>query len=146
MRDLPKFLLVETTALPGVYPKVVEAKELIAQGAVKSSSEAVKRVGISRSAFYKYKDRVFRPAKDARQLCTYSFSLKDEPGVLSQLINTVTGCGVNILTINQSIPIDSVAPVTISFRMDGESVSLEQLEREIGKLGGIVDIKRLLGE
>ncbi|MBC3515154.1 ACT domain-containing protein [Neobittarella massiliensis] len=146
MRDLPKFLLVETTALPGVYPKVVEAKELIAQGAVKSSSEAVKRVGISRSAFYKYKDRVFRPAKDARQLCTYSFSLKDEPGVLSQLINTVTGCGVNILTINQSIPIDSVAPVTISFRMDGESVSLEQLEREIGKLGGIVEIKRLLGE
>ena len=121
-------------------------KELIAQGAVKSSSEAVKRVGISRSAFYKYKDRVFRPAKDARQLCTYSFSLKDEPGVLSQLINTVTGCGVNILTINQSIPIDSVAPVTISFRMDGESVSLEQLEREIGKLGGIVEIKRLLGE
>ena len=146
MRDLPKFLLVETTALPGVYPTVVEAKELIAQGAVKSSSEAVKRVGISRSAFYKYKDRVFRPAKDARQLCTYSFSLKDEPGVLSQLINTVTGCGVNILTINQSIPIDSVAPVTISFRMDGESVSLEQLEREIGKLGGIVEIKRLLGE
>ncbi len=146
MRDLPKFLLVETTALPGVYPKVVEAKELIAQGAVKSSSEAVKRVGISRSAFYKYKDRVFRPAKDARQLCTYSFSLKDEPGVLSQLINTVTGCRVNILTINQSIPIDSVAPVTISFRMDGESVSLEQLEREIGKLGGIVEIKRLLGE
>ena len=80
MQDTPKFLLVDTGALPRCFLKVVEAKEMLAQGLAKNSSEAVKKVGISRSAFYKYKDRVYRPAGDSRQLCTFSFSLRDEPG------------------------------------------------------------------
>lgn len=146
MQDTPKFLLVDTGALPPVFLKVVEAKEMLAQGLAKNSSEAVKKVGISRSAFYKYKDRVYRPAGDSRQLCTFSFSLRDEPGVLSRVINTIANSGANILTINQSIPIDGVAPVTISFRMGSTCLPLEELTEEIGQLGGIVELKQLLGE
>ena len=56
MKEHPKYLLVDSQILPEVYLKVILAKKLLAQGKAKSASEAAKSAGISRSAFYKYKD------------------------------------------------------------------------------------------
>jgi len=41
------------------FIKVVEAKRILASGAIKNVNEAVRKVGISRSAYYKYKDHIF---------------------------------------------------------------------------------------
>ena len=54
-----RFLLVDADVLPEVFVKVLQAKELLASGAVSNISAAAKQAGISRSAFYKYKDTVF---------------------------------------------------------------------------------------
>ena len=42
--------------------------------------------------------------------------LKDEPGVLSSILAALYELGANILTVNQNIPIDSVASVSISIK------------------------------
>ena len=51
-----KLLLVDASALPDVFEKVLAAKALLASGEVDSASEAARMAGLSRSAFYKYKN------------------------------------------------------------------------------------------
>ena len=102
-----KFLLVDLSVLPEVFARVVEAKRLMAQGKAKSYSDAAKMAGISRSAFYKYKDRVFPyESSDLTRMLTLNITLVDEPGILSALIAGLYQAGGNIVTINQNIPAD----------------------------------------
>ena len=54
-----RFLLVAADALPEVFLRVLKAKELLASGAARNISAATRAVGISRSAYYKYKDSIF---------------------------------------------------------------------------------------
>ena len=46
-----RFLLVDSSALPDVFLKVLQAKELLASGSVSNISTAARQAGISRSAF-----------------------------------------------------------------------------------------------
>ena len=51
-----RMLLVDSQALPDVFRKVVEAKQYLLSGEASNTSEAARKAGISRSAFYKYKE------------------------------------------------------------------------------------------
>ena len=115
MKEHPKYLLVDSQILPEVYLKVILAKKLLAQGKAKSASEAAKSAGISRSAFYKYKDFIHEyNTRLSDSIMTISASLADESGVLSALMAEISSSGGNILTIHQSIPINGVATLTLS--------------------------------
>jgi len=117
MASNPRYLLVDAQALPDVFLKVVHVKQLLAQGKATSLSQAVKLAGLSRSAFYKYRDCVHPySGEDAGGISTLYCELCDEPGVLSSLITALYKAGGNIITINQNIPVDGVAPVTVSIR------------------------------
>lgn len=144
--DKPKFLLVDTDVLPEVFLKVVYAKKMIAQGKAKSSSEAAKLAGISRSAFYKYKDCVQQyNSKMSDNIVTIYATLADEPGVLSSVISQLYTSGANILTLNQNIPVDSVAHVSISAKINSINCTEQELILQIKALAGVVDAKLLSG-
>ena len=78
-----KFYLVAADALPEIFLKVAEAKRMLHAGEVSTAGEAARQVGISRSAFYKYRDSVqpFNDMKTGRIITFYAL-LKDNPGVL----------------------------------------------------------------
>ena len=137
----PKYYLVEASVLPEVVVKVVEAKELLETGEAKTVGEAVKRVNISRSAFYKYRDAV-RTFQDMSrtELVTFRLELRDRPGVLSQVLAIFAGNGANILTINQSIPTNGVAPVTITARTESMRVSMDALLTALRASNGVVSV------
>ena len=59
MNPKEELMLVSSSVLPKVYLKVVEAKKLLTSGQAATIHQAVEEAGISRSAFYKYKDYVF---------------------------------------------------------------------------------------
>jgi chorismate mutase len=139
-----QYLLVDTRVLPEVFLLVVRAKELLARGKAKNLSEATKLVGISRSTFYKYKDSVHHYEADReRQVATLYAELEDVAGVLSSLLARLSGAGANILTINQSIPVDGVAPVSVSMRTDGLGCELEDLLAGLRDLEGLVSVRLL---
>ncbi|MEG0229972.1 MAG: ACT domain-containing protein, partial [Oscillospiraceae bacterium] len=101
---------------------------------------------ISRSALYRYKDNVFIYNRaDSSGIISLNIILKDEPGVLSSLLNSFSRFGLNILTINQSIPIDGVASVSISAKTIKQSLNTHEIIVNISKLDGIVKIKQLTG-
>ena len=52
---MSKYYIVDSAILPDVMDKVIEARQMLENGTVRQVSEAVKRVGISRGTYYKYK-------------------------------------------------------------------------------------------
>ena len=110
-----KFYLVAADALPEIFLKVAEAKRMLHAGEVSTAGEAARQVGISRSAFYKYKDAV-QPFNDMKSehIITFYTLLKDVSGTLSSVLGVFAASGANILTINQTIPTNGCAGVTIS--------------------------------
>ena len=142
----PKHFIVEAEALPEIFRKVAEAKRLLDTGEAKTVHQATVMTGISRSAFYKYKDAV-RPFNDMLhgRIVTFQFMLRDEPGVLSAVLNSFAVSGGNILTINQSIPTNGCAAVTISAETSGMAETLEQLLSDVAAVEGVVKFEVLAG-
>ena len=146
MDKTPKYYIVEAAALPEVFLKVAEAKRMLDSGEAATVGEATKATGISRSAFYKYKDSV-QPFNDMKSehILTFYGMLKDNTGVLSRALSVFATSGANILTINQSIPTNGCAAVTISAETSEMEESLEQLLTAVSTLEGVVKFEVLAG-
>lgn len=138
-----KYFLIEEDAVPEVFHKVIEAKKNLATGKAKNSSQAAKMAELSRSAFYKYKDKIMEYRLSDNHVITLFFSLEDLPGVLSALINKLYECGANILTVNQNIPSDGVASATISLRTSEITMAEPQLLEHLRQCTGVVRISKL---
>ena len=129
-----KYYLVAAEALPEIFIRVAEAKRMMQTGEADTVGAATKMAGISRSAFYKYKDAV-QPFND----------LKDVSGTLSSVLGVFAASGANILTINQSIPTNGCAAVTISAETSAMEKSLEQLITDISALDNVIKFEILAG-
>ncbi len=139
-----KFVVVSTDVLPEVILKVLEAKRLIAQGICRTSTEACKIADVSRSAYYKYKDSVYlHSEKISRRVVTYHFVLLDQAGVLSEVLTSLYKNKANVLTINQSMPIDSAATVTITVRFDEADADPEAVRELLEKTAGVAKVRIL---
>ena len=146
MNNSPKYYLVEASALPEVFLKVAEAKRLLATGQAATVNEATKITGISRSAFYKYRDSVQSFQKmNVSRVITLQFLLHDEPGVLSNLLTTVARQNVNILTINSITPTNGCAIVTITAETTQTNVTLDELMRFLSQTPGVIKSEVLAG-
>lgn len=136
------FLIVSKDILPEAILKTAQAKELLAKGDVYTVNDAVERVGMSRSAYYKYKDGVF-PFYEAskEKIITISLILENTAGVLSNVLNTIASFRANVLTINQGIPLQGVANVTISVETAGMVDTPENLLAGLGEIKGVRKIE-----
>ena len=141
-----KYYIVAADALPEIFVKVAEAKRMMQAGEADTVGEATRLAGISRSAFYKYKDAV-RPFNDMKSehIITFQAMLKDATGVLSRVLAVFAASGANILTINQTIPTNGCAAVTISAETSEMGESLEQLFSDVGAVAGVVKFEILAG-
>ena len=146
MATKPKYYIVEASALPEVFLKVAEAKRLLSTGEVSTVNEAARRTGISRSAFYKYRDSVlpFQNMMTGR-IITFQLLLHDEPGVLSAILAAFAMCGANILTINQTIPSGGCAAVTVTAETTSMKGSIEELLHRLRETVGVVKAEILAG-
>ena len=146
MANSPKYYIVEASALPEVFLKVAEAKSLLTTGEASTVNEATRMTGISRSAFYKYRDAVlpFQNLMTGR-IITFQFRLHDEPGILSTILAILAKHEANILTINSIIPTNGSALVTISAETTDMTIPLEELLRQLNATPGVVKAEVLAG-
>ena len=146
MEKTPKFFIVEATALPEIFLKVAEAKRMLETGETDKVNEATRTVGISRSAFYKYRDSI-SPFQNlmAGRIITFQLMLKNKAGVLSSLLSIFASSGANILTINQAIPTGGRAMVTVSAETAELQCSLEELLHRIESIPGVVKAEMVAG-
>lgn len=125
---MSKFYVVSSEILPEVLEKVIEARSLLQKGKVKRISEAVKMVGISRGTYYKYKDTVFSfDQEQSIRKAVISMILRSETGSLSKVINLLSSQQINILAINQTIPINGVHNVSFTLDVAEMEISIQVL-------------------
>ena len=146
MKKTPKYYIVEASALPEVFVKVAEAKRLLQTGEANTVNDATQMTGISRSAFYKYRDAVlpFQNMMTGR-IITFQFLLHDRKGLLSSLLSIFAECKANIQTINSIIPTNGSAVVTISAETIDLTVPIEDLLHQVRQLPGVIKAEVLGG-
>jgi chorismate mutase len=141
-----KYYIIEESALPEIFEKVLKAKELLETGEAKTVAQAAGSVDLSRSAFYKYRDLI-QPLRNFKteSVVTFHVTLHDRPGVLSKLLSVFQESGTNILTINQSIPINGTATVTISVMMGDSDTGPENLIDKMEQSEGVIKVDFMAG-
>lgn len=132
------YVLVNADLLPEIYRKVLLAKEYLASGEAANASRAAKMAGISRSAYYKYKDGVFEyDPENSEEMVTLSLKLTDAKGVLFAVTNELYLVGANVLSIKQEVPQNGVADVSLTMRIAEMTVSVETLIKKLKDVGGV---------
>ena len=147
MQKTTDYYVVKHKAVPEVLLKVVEAKRLLDSGKAATIQDAVEKVDISRSSFYKYKDDIF-PFHDNAQgtTITLAMSIEDEPGLLSDVLKIIADFGANILTIHQSIPINGVASLSISVQVLSTTGDVSRMLETMEEKSGVRNVKILAKE
>ena len=131
---LKGYLIVEKNALPDFFLKVVAARRLIESGQCAQVSEAVKQAGISRSTYYKYKDKILEPTElTVGRKAVLSMLLTHEPGALTKVLSAISTCGASVLTITKSLPINGKASVTVSIDLQNVTEPIDQLVDELAR-------------
>ena len=142
----PTYYIVDASVLPEVFLKVAEAKRLLTTGQVTTVNEATKLTGISRSAFYKYRDAVlpFQNMMNGR-IITFQLLLHDQPGMLSNILSIFAEHKANIITINSIVPTNGCAVVTISAETIDLNIQLEELLQLLYATSGVIKAEILAG-
>lgn len=146
MTNSHKYYIVEASALPEVFLKVAEAKRLISTGEASTVNEATRMTGISRSAFYKYRDVVL-PFQNmmAGRIITFQLLLQDQAGLLSVVLGIFAEHKANLSTINSVAPSNGCAIVTITADTMDLTVQLEELLRLLRATPGVIKAEVLAG-
>ena len=141
-----KYYLVAAEALPEIFIRVAEAKRMMQTGEADTVGAATKMAGISRSAFYKYKDAVqpFQNMKAGHIITLYAL-LRDNPGVLSNYLSIFAASGANILTINQTIPTNGCAGVTVSAETSDMTETMDEMISHLAAAEGVLRFKIMAG-
>ncbi|HBM80349.1 MAG: ACT domain-containing protein [Clostridiales bacterium] len=139
-----KYYIVEGSVLPEVFKKVVDVKKLLETDMHISINDACNKLNISRSTYYKYKNSVYEFYENTRtRIVTFSLSLKNEPGILSRILDCTADSGANILTINQNIPVNGIAIVAISIETIKMKKNLADLVNNLKSLDGVKKVEIL---
>lgn len=141
-----KYYLVAAEALPEIFIRVAEAKRMMQTGEADTVGAATKMAGISRSAFYKYKDAVqpFQNMKAGHIITLYAL-LRDNPGVLSNYLSIFAASGANILTINQTIPTNGCAGVTVSAETSDMTETMDEMISHLAAAEGVLRFEIMAG-
>lgn len=142
-----QYYLVHRSILPETYEKVVKARSLLENGGARDVSEAAKLAGISRSTYYKYKDYILeRSSITEGRMAVLSAMLDHETGVLSALLSRLSSAGVNILSINQSMPVNGKAALMLTVDISEMSAATDDLVKILSGSPGTDHVKILAME
>lgn len=137
-----KFFAVREDLLPEAIVKTLQVKSILSSGEATSINEAVEKVNLSRSAFYKYKDGVYALSEITKEhIITVGMDLMHRSGVLSQVLSTIASQEGNVLTINQSIPLQGYANVVLTVDVSRLSISEQQCVAALKQLDGVRHVK-----
>ena len=137
------YLVVEESALPEVYQKVVKANALLESGEASTASEAVRKAGISRSVYYKYRDAVFPIPKASSGILTVQVILTDRPGACQPAHGVLPGGGKHPHG-EPEYPRKAGPFVSVSARIDTMEQAPGELIESLKQVGGVIKIDSIV--
>ena len=141
---LNEYLIVEKSALPDYFLKVIEARRLLESGACAQVIDAVHAVGISRSTYYKYKDRILEPSQlTVGRKASLMLTLNHQAGMLSKVLAAISAFRANVLTITQSLPIHGKASIMLSIDLSQLTEPMDTLMDALNTIDGVEHVRLL---
>ena len=141
---LNEYLIVEKSALPDYFLKVIEARRLLESGACAQVIDAVHAVGISRSTYYKYKDRILEPSQlTVGRKASLMLTLDHQAGMLSKVLAAVSAFRANVLTITQSLPIHGKASIMLAIDLAQLTESMDARVEARNAIEGVEHVRLL---
>ncbi len=134
---LNKYYLIRSDVLPEVFHKVINVKQLVDREDGLSINEACKRVKISRSAYYKYRDSV--RLVQLENGCTVSIILELEnlDNITFRCINAVRSAGGRVQSFQVSASQLGNKYALIIAETGSDEVSLAELESKLQQVRGV---------
>lgn len=138
------YYIVRGDVLPEVFLKVMEVKQLLDQGRAPSVNEAVKQVGISRSAYYKYR-KAIRALKTVDQgALTSVLIVMEHLGRVAPLcFDTFFAAGAEIVSFLQSPFVDGLVHVLVTYRTDANTWPDDVLTYRLTQTRGVIMVQSL---
>lgn len=140
-----EFLIIDRSVLPPCYEQIIKAVRMTEQEG-RSVSDVCKELDISRSTYYKYKDKVFEMSSDYGRKAIVSIRAEHEKGVLSNILNTIAVFQGNILTINQEMPIHNIAYINVTLETKDLTVSVYDLINHLKSINKVKEVTLLAFE
>lgn len=138
-----EFLIIDKSILPEHFGMVIEIKELINEGM--KISEACKKVGLSRSTFYKYKDFVFLTSGLASKKANILIKMK-EKGSLIELLKLLEEINVNILNIHKESLVNGIQELFLTVSSDNIIIDYNNVVKDIRRLKNVKEVLLLASE
>lgn len=133
-----QFYLVDFAILPTAIKKTIQAKELLKNGTAETINAAVMKTGISRSAYYKYKDHVAPAFDDAGSgTATYFIVLQNDPAVFNKILRKCAKENVEILSMNRGLPVKKLVTLTLTVKTTDSQITQQTLTEEMQNIKGV---------
>ena len=141
---LDEYLMVEKSALPDYFLKVLKARRLLETGECAQVIDAVRAAGISRSTYYKYKDKILEPSRlTVGRKASLMLTLDHRAGMLSKVLSALSAGRANILTITQSLPIHGKASIMLSVDLSQLTEPMDALVAALDAIDGVEHVRLL---
>lgn len=136
-----EYYLVDFEILPTAIKNTIRAKQMLENGSASTIYEAVKKMGISRSAFYKYKDHISDVvAGNERDLLTVIAVIPNDTVVVTRLLRKLDKLDAVPVTMEKSAPAGKYISMTFSFFVMDLPFSTDELVSEIKNVKGISNV------
>jgi chorismate mutase len=139
-----QFYLVDIQILSEAIKKTIRTKELLKRGEAETINDAVKKTGISRSAYYKYKDHV-APAIDMsdEDIITLVIVMGDDISLFTKILRKISKGRNKVLSVNRSLTAKKTSVMTVSFETAEMKSAISKLVTSIGNIKGVKKVDRV---
>ena len=133
-----EFLIIDKSIFPEHFGMIIEIKELINNGY--KISDACKKVGLSRSTFYKYKDYVFLTNGLNSKKANILVKMK-EKGSLIELLTLLEELNIKVLNIHKETLVNGIQEVFLTLSTNNIIMDYNDVIKDVRR---IKDIKEVL--
>ena len=144
MDNRNEFYIVAADVLPEALKKTAQIKALLSPNSNLTINEAADKVGLSRSAFYKYRESIFSYNKmNKERIVTLIVTAADEISVLAECLQIITEMDGQILTVNRGLPIQDTSKATLVIDTKNMKQEIETLVEKLYEIAQVREIEIL---
>lgn len=133
-----QFYLVDFSILPEAIKKTIRVKEMLKSGSSGTINEAVHKVNMSRSAYYKYKDHVASADDDKEDRVVVLFIImQDDMAVFGRILRRIAKEKQEVLSVNRTKISEKLYSSVITLKTKESAEDMESLYEALKETKGI---------
>lgn len=137
---------MDFSILPEAIKKTIRVKEMLKSGSSGTINEAVHKVNMSRSAYYKYKDHVASADDDKEDRVVVLFIImQDDMAVFGRILRRIAKEKQEVLSVNRTKISEKLYSSVITLKTKESAEDMESLYEALKETKGIQSLTMKIG-